>query len=118
MIYRGGRRVPPGTYWSAVDGTLVDIKEGKMLPGGKKVLYFRRPAGGAWVVIPAVILLVVLTFPLTSTMGYLIAWCAPVAIVVAGVFFVCGKVVYYGYMSAAEGWEPLKAFFTGKKRRK
>ena len=102
MIHRGGRRVPKGLYWSAVDGTVVEVREGGMLPGTRKVIYIRRPPGGAYVVIPAVVLLVVVTLPLTSTMGYLIAWCAPLAIVLAGVFFVCGKLTYYAYRSAVD----------------
>lgn len=118
MIHRGGCRVSEGLYWSAVDGTIVDIKENGILPGGRKVIYIRRPPGGAYLVAPVIVLLVVLTFPLTSTMGYLIAWFAPLVIVAAGVIYVCGKLGYYAYMSAAEGWEPLKAYFTGRRRKK
>ena len=118
MIHRGGRRVPEGLYWSAVDGTIVEVKGGRMLPGTRKVIYIKRPPGGAYVVIPSIILLVVLTLPLTSTMGYLIAWCAPLAIVLGGLIFVCGKLTYYAYRSAAEGWEPLKAYFTGSRKKR
>jgi len=118
MIHRGGRRVPKGLYWSVVDGTVVAINEGAILPGGRKVFYIRRPPGGAYVVIPAIVLLVVITLPLTSTMGYLIAWFAPLAIVAAGVIFVCGKLVYFAFRSAAEGWEPLKAYFTGSRKKR
>ena len=116
MIHKGGRRVHKGTYWSAVDGTLVEMQEGGVLPGSRKVLYFRRIPGGAWVVIPLLVLVVVITFPLTSTMGYLLAWFAPAALVLGGVLFVCGKLIWHAYMSAADGWEPMKAYFTGKKK--
>jgi hypothetical protein len=119
MIHRGGRRVSKeGLYWSIIDGTMVEMSEGAVLPGGRKVIYMRRPPGGAYVVVPAIVLLVVLTLPLTSTMGYLIAWFAPLVIVAAGVLFVCGKLVYYAYSSASEGWEPLKAYFTGKRNKR
>jgi len=118
MIHRGGRRVSKGLYWSAIDGTIVEMKEGGVLPGGRKDVYIRRPAGGAYLVVPVIVLLVVLTFPLTSTMGYLLAWFAPLVIVAAGVLFVCGKLVYYAYMSTTEGWEPLKAYFTGRRKKK
>ena len=118
MIHRGGRRVSKGLYWSLIDGMVVDVNEGAVLPGGRKVFYVRRPPGGAYVVIPAIVLLVVITLPLTSTMGYLIAWFAPLVIVAGGVLFVCGKLAYYGFRSAAEGWEPLKAYFTGSRKKR
>lgn len=116
MIHKGGRRVHKGVYWSAVDGTLVEMQDGDVLPGSRKVLYFRRPPGGAWLVVPLLILAVVVTLPLTSTMGYLIAWFAPAAIVAFGVLFICGKLIWHAWMSATEGWEPLKAYFTGKRK--
>jgi len=118
MIHRGGRRVTRGLYWSIIDGRMVEMNEGAVLPGGRKVIYIKRPPGGAYLVVPAIVLLVVLTLPLTSTMGYLIAWFAPLAIVAAGFIFVCGKLVYYAYTSASEGWEPLKAYFTGSRKKR
>lgn len=114
MIHRGGRNVRKGRYWSVVDGTVVELDREGMLPGNRKIIYFRWPKGGAYVVVPVVTLLVVLTLPLTSTLGYMIAWFAPLVIIAAGVLFVCGKLAYYAYYSALEGWEPMKAYFTGK----
>jgi hypothetical protein len=118
MIYRGGRMVTKGLYWSIIDGTTVEMNGDAMLPGARKVIYMRRPPGGAYLAVPVIILLVVLTLPLTSMLGYLLAMLAPLVIVVAGVFYVCGKLVYHAYMSASEGWEPLKAYFTGNRKKR
>lgn len=118
MIHRGGRRVHKGNYWSVVDGSVVQMNEGGVLPGGRKIIYLRRPPGGAYLVIPMVILLVALALPLASTMGYMIAWIAPLVLIIAGALIICANLIYYAIGSASEGWEPLKSYFTGKKKKK
>jgi len=115
-FYRGGQRVRKGEYWNLMDGSLVDVTgEDEMLPGRRGLWYMRRPPGGPWVIVPACVVLYVLTLPLTSTFGYLVAWFFPAALVLGGALYVMFRILSGLFDAASIGWRPFEAFFKGRK---
>lgn len=113
MLKLGGSYAAKGTYWSAVDGSLHDMTGGGVLKGDPGDLYIRRPAGGAFVVVPAIAVLYALTFPALGPLAVLAGWVIPLVGVVLVASVGLMKAATYTSELAAVGWRPVNAYFAG-----
>jgi len=120
--YHGGQRAARGTYWSPVDGRRVDLNaSGGVLPGEEGMSYIRISAGWLVALAPLMGGLFVLAFPmigLATVVGLYVIPAAGVAVLAfvmgARAF---GKLYELVVKGLAFGWEPSRAFFTGKRRK-
>lgn len=117
MLRLGGSFVEKGIWWSAVDGKLTDMSGGGKLPGEMGTLYIRRPAGGAFVVIPVVAALYALTFPALGPLAVAIAWAIALVGMAAVAVSGLARSASYTRELAAMGWRPVQAYFAGLKKR-
>jgi len=117
MLKLGGRYVEKGIWWSAVDGSVNDMSKGGILPGDSRVLYIRRPMGGAFVAVPLGALLYAATFPAMGPAAVAISWAVALAGVGAVAFYGLFRILHNAGQLAVLGWRPVTAYFAGLGKR-
>jgi hypothetical protein len=105
MIYRGGQKAQKGDYWNYATGEKIHVDEESVLPGGRKVIFFKAH--------PVV---VVLAGPF---LGLVYAVFLPLIGIVMLLSIVTRKV--FGWLLAQLGqvagvrWNPNEAYLSGRK---
>lgn len=106
--YSGGESVGKGTYWNLRYGSLVDLKEAGVLPGGQETVFYRIPFA--------------ILFCMVFFLGAIYVILLPLLMIGTGVYVVCrrvlGGLVYQARKSVMFGWRPMEAYLAGKSGKK
>lgn len=103
----GGNHVGEGTYWNLRNGSLVELKDIGVLPGGGDTAYLRIPFS--------------LLFLGGICYGGLYIVFLPVTIIVMSVYLM-GRRIFGGILeqmrtSVSFGWRPTEAYLAGKNKK-
>jgi len=106
--YSGGESVGRGTYWNLRYGSLVDLKEAGVLPGGEETVFYRLPFS--------------VLFCMVLFLGAIYVILLPLIMIGMGMYVVSrrvlGGLVYQARKSVMFGWRPMEAYLAGKSERK
>lgn len=106
--YSGGDSVGKGTYWNLRFGSLVDLKDPGVLPGGGNTVYYRVPFP--------------ILFCMVLCLGAVYVVLLPLLLIGMGIYVVgrrvLGGVVYQARKSVMFGWRPTEAYLSGREKRK
>lgn len=106
--YNGGESVGKGTYWNLRYGSLVDLKEAGVLPGGRETVFYRLPFS--------------ILFCMVLFLGALYVILLPLVMIGMGMYVVgrrvLGSVLYQARKSVMFGWRPMEAYLAGKSEKK
>jgi hypothetical protein len=105
--HNGGHRVGSGIYWNAENGSMVHVKEERVLPGEERTIYYRIPF--------------LLLFPLGMVLGGFYVFALPL-IGIVNTVSVVGQRVFGGVLSQMRksisfGWRPTEAYLAGKNKK-
>ena len=108
MLYKGGHRVEPGTYWNTSTGERFDVAQAQDLPGTESTIYLRAKSG------------------LVLLAGPILGLCFAVFLPFIGIVMAMGQLgrkvresaVGHAVQSVSFGWRPVEAYLAGRKRKK
>ena len=107
LTYRGGHKVPKGTYWNLSRGDRVDMTGDSTLPGDSGTLFVKMA--------PAAILLA------GPVIGLLFAVFLPFIGIAMTLYLIGRKLavraVQVAVKSTTFGWKPIEVYLDGKQRR-
>ena len=106
--YNGGDLVGKGIYWNLRIGSLAQMKEEGVLPGGRDATFYRIPFA--------------LLFFMVLFLGGFYVSLLPLIMVGLG-FYMLGRRVFGGVLFQARrsvmfGWRPTEAYLAGKSKKK
>ena len=105
LKYSGGEKAGTGTYWNLHNGERVDISGEGILPGSRKVAYYRMPAAAIIVVAPLLGLVYAAFLPFIG-----IAMLVKLLVQKIG-----GGVLETIQGSASFGWRPSESYLSGRR---
>ena len=108
MLYKGGHRAEPGTYWNTSTGERLEVEQARELPGSESTIYLRAKSG------------------LVLLAGPILGLCFAVFLPFIGIVMAMGQVgrkvresaVGHAVQSVSFGWRPIEAYLAGRKRNK
>ena len=107
LRYKAGSKVGKGTYWNFSNGERIDVSDEGVLPGGKKMVYFRLPATGILVLGPIIGLLYAAFLPFIG-----------IAMLVKIVLQKAASMAFGSARSRASfGWRPSESYLAGQKKK-
>ncbi|OGP33251.1 MAG: hypothetical protein A2X88_06040 [Deltaproteobacteria bacterium GWC2_65_14] len=106
--YNGGDPVGKGTYWNQRIGSLVQVKDEAVLPGGRDATFYRIPFA--------------LLFFMVLFLGGFYVILLPLLMIGMG-FYMMGRRIFGGVLFQARknvmfGWRPMEAYLAGKSKKK
>jgi hypothetical protein len=105
FLYRGGTHVNRGHYWTPSNGSWVDGRSERRLPGGRETVYLRLHPVAMFLLAPVV----GLTFFLTMPLATLVLAAAAVLVRIGRAFVqTVGSLAYFE-------WQPNEAYLAGKR---